>query len=227
MKNIFKRAVAMLLLMVMVLGILPSDLSMAFAATTATPTEATQNLLADSTYNADFQTAKGDDPTKPLGWTAVYQRDWAVYELTPRATGNTALKITVMQNSGASGTLGINGFYSEAINVESLVGKTLMVNADARIASGTPGLNINVYFYTDTGKPTSIAGSSGLSSGSFNMASLISDEWTTVSTSQLAINSTASSLSGQLLCLPEQSTPVFSCIPTAETLAKFALTIWC
>ena len=190
MKNIFKRTVAMLLLLVMVLGILPSDLSMAFAATTATPTEATQNLLTSSGHNSDFQTSKDGDPSKPANWTEFYtNRNWSSYTLIQRATGDLALKYTVTSDgidSGASGTLATNALYSEPIDVQSYVGKNLMLNVDTKIASGTPGLQFFLCFYTNTDKPTAIESVGVTGRGAFNMNSLITDEWATASTSQLS-----------------------------------------
>ena len=189
MKKRFTRAVAMLLLLVMVVGFLPSNLSLAFPAKAATPSEATQNLLNAADYNYNFQTPSTSDATKPAKWTEFYagKRDWFSYSLVPRATGDSALKVSIDDKglqSGAAGTNSINALYSEPINVENYVGKNLMVNIDAMSASTTPGLQIFLCFYTNTDTPAAINSGDNLTRGDFNLSGFVSESWSTASTSQ-------------------------------------------
>ena len=191
MKNIFKRAVAMLLFAVMILTILPPELGTVFAASDVTSSETTYNLLTEADHNYNFQNSLWYNASKPKNWTEFASRSWASHELVKEASGDSALKHKIVSGGeNATGTNAVNALYSEAINVESYVGKNLVVNMDAKIVSGTPGLQVFVFFYTNTSKPTAIASSGVEGSGSFNLGSLVTNEWTTVSSSQLPKNQT-------------------------------------
>ena len=187
MKKRFTRAVAMLLLLVMVVGFLPSDLGLVFPAKAATPSEATQNLLTEATHNYNFQTPSTTDATKPMGWTVFYNRNWSAYSLAQRASGDSALKIAITEEgiaSGATGTLSINAIYSEAINVENYVGKNLMLNVDTKVMSGAPGLQVFLCFFTNADKPTAINSGDNLIRGDINLNSQTGSDWTTASSTQ-------------------------------------------
>ncbi|MBE6947195.1 MAG: DUF4962 domain-containing protein [Ruminococcaceae bacterium] len=193
MKKLLKRYVAMLLFAVMIFGILPIQPGTVFAANEVTPTEATSNLMTEAEHNYNFQVPLSSDPTKPMGWTEFYKRNWSSYEIVQRASGDAALKYTVTNEgllSGATGTNGINAIYSEPISVESYVGQSLMVNADAKIVSGTPGLQVFLCFFTNTDKPAAIASSGVSIVGSFNLGKMATKEWSTVSSSQVNVGRT-------------------------------------
>ena len=193
MKNIFKRAVAMLLCAVMIFGILPSNLSTVFAASDVTSSEVTGNLLTEAKHNYNFENSLLYNASKPKGWTPFKTREWSSYELVQRAPGDSALKVTITDgglNSGATGTNATYALYSEAIEVDRSVGKDLVVEVDAKIASGTPNLNVNVFFYTNDNKPTEMASSGVEGQGLFALTNLVTDEWGTISSSQLGKNQT-------------------------------------
>lgn len=174
----FKRAVAMLLLAVMVIGFLPAIPSTVAAKQYATPTEAVPNLLTAADHNFNFQTPSQSDNTKPMGWTEVSAKNWASFELVQRADGDSALKYSVTNEGQSSGG---HAIFSEPIDVQEYVGKYLILNMDVKGSAAGIQLQAYIYFYADTNVPTGTGNGDGITgSGSFNVDSLVTTDWKSV-----------------------------------------------
>ena len=171
-----KRIIAILLVAVSLVGYLPAITGTA-AKQYPTPSEGAANLLTAYDHNFNFEVAEAEGSTAPKGWHELAAKDWASFELVERSAGNKALKY-----SATAGGSGSHFIYSEPINVESLVGKKLIMNLDIKGSTDKPQIQAYVYFYADTTTPTSFGSGAGIDgSGTFNAGSLGTVEWQTVS----------------------------------------------
>ncbi len=185
MKKIVKRAFALLLCAIMLVGYIPVIPQTATAVTVA-PTEARKNLLTADKHNFSFEsTVSGTNA--PKGWTLLQSTKpaWIDYGVTSNGNGGSALRFKVSEENRPA-SIATCGIYSEVLDVESLQGKEIYIQADVKNAMATdPSFNIFTYFYTNADAPTGYGSTVSSYSGGFGPSDyLIADKadgnWYTV-----------------------------------------------